>query len=143
MSLAIKMRDCLRLVLIHPSFDEATSIISQFSLNDSFYCRTFTQIDFAIEFLDNSIQDIVLFSSDLVKSNDFPLLNETLQRKSHLLVVIVGQKADQEFDFKTLRINAKISCLESTKELIQLLESVKNNIAYIQNPSIGIPNATK
>ena len=143
MILAIKMRECLRLVIIHPSFDEASSIISQFSLDDRFYCRTFTQIDFAIELLDNSIQDIVLFSSDLVKSNDFPHLNETLQRKSHLLVVIVGQEAGQEFDFKTLRINAKISCLESKKELIQLLESVKNNIVSIQNPSIGIPNVMK
>ena len=137
------MRECLRLVLIHPSFDEATSIISQFSLNDSFHCRTFTQIDFAIEFLGNSIQDIVLFSSDLVKSNDFPLLNETLQRKSHLLVVIVGQGVDEEFDFKTLRIDAKISGLDSAEELIQLLESVKNKIVPIQNPSIGIPNVIK
>ena len=137
------MQEYLRVVLIHPSFDEAASIISQFSLEDNFYCRTFTQVGFAIEFLNNSIQDVVIFSSDLVKSSVFPLLSEALQRKSHQLVVIIGQEADQEFDFKTLIINIKIGCRESSKELIKLLESVKNDIVSIQNPSIGIPNVER
>ena len=134
------MREYLRLVLIHPDFDVAASMMTRLRLDDGFHCRAFTQINFAIEYLENTKQDMVLFPVELVKSNNFTLLKEILERKSHLLVAIIGHGGDQYSDFDTMRTGSNFTFLESVEGLSSFLETVKYQNASINEPDIGIPH---